>query len=206
MALNIVHFICSLLVAAAGVTFQINFSALCCFPDALSHFNWPAFSHLAPNADCQPAVIPPPLWESLTCRPGKALWARVGSTCPAGGWTLCLFATHLSSSLYSSPIRVCLFVCCLFNALSSWPSRSIGWLPAVAACPAWDKAYTGSTGPSHIRITDCFYMQVPLLFQPRSCYVLGCLHPCLLWFSPLLQICSFILDSPQPPHSPVNWP
>ena len=35
-------------------------------PDAISRFHWQAFRHLAPQADHQPTVIPPHLWETLT--------------------------------------------------------------------------------------------------------------------------------------------
>ena len=67
---DIMHLLCSLLVAAT----KHNFRFVCRHTadtdnkvaDALSRFQWQTFRRLAPQADTHPMAIPPKVWHFLT--------------------------------------------------------------------------------------------------------------------------------------------
>ena len=67
---DVMHLLRLLLMAAAHHNFIFSAQHIARsankIPDAISRFHWQAFRHLAPQADRQPTVIPPHLWETLT--------------------------------------------------------------------------------------------------------------------------------------------
>lgn len=67
---DVMHLLRLLLMAAAHHNFIFSAQHIAGsankIPDAISRFHWQAFRHLAPQADRQPTVIPPHLWETLT--------------------------------------------------------------------------------------------------------------------------------------------
>ena len=67
---DVMHLLCLLLMAAAHHNFIFSAQHIAGsankIPDAISRFCWQAFRHLAPQADCQPTITSPHLWETLT--------------------------------------------------------------------------------------------------------------------------------------------
>ena len=104
--------------------------------------------------------------------------------CPASEWTLCLFATHLSCSLSSASIKIYL------SAVRSM-HIDLGFPDQLADCLQLQRVLRGikrtqgspSFSPTHHRPSYDDNLQLALFCNPRSCYVLGCFHPCIIWIS-----------------------
>ena len=147
----------------------------------------------------------------IFCSQARRLYPS-DSPCPANEWTLCLFATHLSSLLCLASIKIYkLFirhqsVPCILTLVfltHSWTTCSCN-----ASCVGSSGLKDQSPGSSCLPIADyhmlVIYQSLSFINVPRSRDVLGCFHSCLFCFPPLLRIYSFILIGVQPPHPPVS--
>ena len=76
-----------------------------------------------------------------------------GSPCPASEWTLCLFATHLSSSLCSSSIKIYLSAVRSMHIDLGLPDPLVACLQLQRVLRGI-KRTQGSTGSSRLPITD----------------------------------------------------
>ena len=76
-----------------------------------------------------------------------------GSSCPANEWTLCLFATHLSSLLCSASIKIYLSAIHSMHIYLGFPDPLVDCLQLLCVLRGI-KQTQGSPGSSHLPITD----------------------------------------------------